>query len=524
MRPAKSESESMTGEVSNIYDEVLYPGYPFPQSHPDRLATLATLFGLNPAKIEDCRVLEIGCGEGANLIPMALQLPKSKFVGIDLAAQPIGRAQAMAEALELRNITFQQLDIMDLTAEFGQFDYVIAHGVYSWVPATVRDKLLAVCKASLAPGGIVYVSYNTYPGSHLRDMVREMMLFHIRDYSDPADRISQARDLARFLEETQSSVGHYKVFLESLRLELERTDDGPLYHDYLAETNSPVYFHQFIDHAAQHGLQYLTEADFFDTQEDTIAPNASETLRMIGSNDPIAKEQYLDFLTCRRFRQTLLCHQDVAIDRRLKPEPVMGLFVASCARPQSKEVAIDDGSVEVFQGTAAATFSTNHPLTIAAITRLSKIWPRSMHFNDLLTDPLRDDDALVLAGFLLKAYAANMVELHVRPSQFALEIGERPTASRLARLQLKNSKTVTTLRHTSVRVMDGMGRQLLMLLDGTRDRETLLKDLGRVAESDQPAFERNGKGARQTAEALKKSSDELEHNLVRLAQLALLVA
>src|SRR5215208_1269478 len=206
----------MTQATPNTYDEVSYPSYPFPQSHPNRLAVLATLFGMNPAPVEDCRVLEIGCGDGANLIPMALLLPQSRFVGVDLAAHPIAKGQAMTEALGLSNITLQQLDIMNLSSDFGQFDYVIAHGVYSWVPPAVRDKLLAICKANLTPEGVAYISYNTYPGGHLRQMMREMMLFHVRDIQEPDERIRQSRALISSLAQSKSEPDLYSMILASM--------------------------------------------------------------------------------------------------------------------------------------------------------------------------------------------------------------------------------------------------------------------------------------------------------------------
>jgi methyltransferase-like protein/2-polyprenyl-3-methyl-5-hydroxy-6-metoxy-1,4-benzoquinol methylase len=510
----------MTHATANTYDEVLYPSYPFPQTHPDRLATLATLFGMKPARVEACRVLEIGCGDGANLIPMALSLPESRFIGVDLAERPIARGQTMAEALGLCNVSLRQLDIMDLPSDLGQFDYVIAHGLYSWVPPAVRDKLLAICKAHLAPEGVAYVSYNTYPGSHLREMMREMMLFHVRDIQEPAERTAYARALVKFLAASQSGSDLYGTILTSLDKEVGRLHDGSLFHDHLADFNSPVYFHQFIDHARRHGLEYLAEADFFDMQHDTFSTDVSDTLQRIGEDDIVAREQYLDFLTGRRFRQTLLCHEDAAIDRKLSAERIMNLFVASPARPVSEEPVIDSTAVEMFQGNKAATMSTNHPLTKAAMLQLGKIWPWSLHFDDLIgasraqlspnlarhNGDIGRDDALRLGEFLLKAYAANLIELHAQPPRFVLEPGKRPTASRLARLQLESDTTVTTLRHTSVQVLDPVGRHLLMLLDGSRDRKGLLAELGRLVES-------------RTILA-----EELEQNLINIARLALLVA
>src|SRR5947209_3687226 len=181
------------GTERNAYDEIPYPGFALPQTHPDRLATLATLFGMRPAPIDRCRVLELGCGDGANLIPMALTLPGSTFVGIDLAARPIAKGEAMVAALGLHNIALHQQDILGISERIGTFDYIIAHGLYSWVPPPVRGKILAICAAHLRPDGIAYVSYNTYPGGRLREIAREMIAFHTRGVTDPRDRIARAR-------------------------------------------------------------------------------------------------------------------------------------------------------------------------------------------------------------------------------------------------------------------------------------------------------------------------------------------
>src|SRR5712692_4297077 len=146
------------------YDEIPYPNLSHVQSHPDALATLATLLGLAPAPIDRCRVLEIGCATGGNLIPMALSLPGSSFLGIDSSARQIEMGQAAVAAVGLGNVQLRQMDIRQVTPELGEFDYIIAHGVFSWVPKDVRDQLLTICKQNLAPNGVAFVSYNVYPG------------------------------------------------------------------------------------------------------------------------------------------------------------------------------------------------------------------------------------------------------------------------------------------------------------------------------------------------------------------------
>src|SRR5580658_8781803 len=138
------------------YDMIAYPGYAYVQTHPDHIAALARLCGLSPAPIDTCRVLEVGCGDAANLIPMALALPQASFRGFDLAASSIERGEAMVRELDITNLTLQQLDISEAPDRLGEFDYVIAHGFYSWVPQAARDKLMAICRASLAPQGVAF--------------------------------------------------------------------------------------------------------------------------------------------------------------------------------------------------------------------------------------------------------------------------------------------------------------------------------------------------------------------------------
>ena len=177
----QAQQEDLTG-----YDRVPYPGDPFPQTHPDRLATVATLFGLRPAAPDGCRVLELGCGDGGNLVPMAYGLPGGSFRGIDLSVRAIERAQALAGALKLENVRFERADV---SAANGEFDYVIAHGVYSWVEPPARDALLAACRRCLAPNGVAYVSYDVLPGGHLREITRQMLRWHLRDVDEPEQRI-----------------------------------------------------------------------------------------------------------------------------------------------------------------------------------------------------------------------------------------------------------------------------------------------------------------------------------------------
>jgi len=217
--------------VESSYDVVPYPSFPFPQSHPDRLATLATLFGMRPPPVKRCRVLELGCASGGNLIPMAVELQESTFVGIDLSIRQLAEGQAAIEALGLQNIQLMHMNILDVPADCGQFDYIIAHGVYSWVPPAVQDQILAICKQHLSPNGVGDVSYNTYPGWHFRGMIRDMMRYHAGQFPELRMRMEHARALLAFL--AKSVPADHDVYGMLLKRELEwvsRTPDPYLFH------------------------------------------------------------------------------------------------------------------------------------------------------------------------------------------------------------------------------------------------------------------------------------------------------
>lgn len=436
----EGQQEGLTG-----YDRVPYPGHPFPQTHPDRLATVATLFGLRPAPPDASRVLELGCGDGGNLVPLAYVLPGSAFCGVDLSGRAIERAQAQAAALGLENARFVAGDLADPPP--GEFDYVIAHGVYSWIEPAARDALLAACRDRLAPRGVAYVSYDVLPGGHLREITRQMLRWHLRDVDDPADRIAGARELLRLV----AGAGQAQA-----ERALEQ-GDAALFHDELAPHHEAVLFTDFVAHAGAHGLRFLAEADVFEMDASVLPPG-------LGA-DAIEREQYLDFFKGRMFRQTLLCHEGA----ELRPG---GLEVVSrmLASTPAKQVA--DGE---FEGPLGATLKTDNEAVKAALTQLGEAWPASLPVASLGDDP-------AVAEMLRRAYAANLVRLHVWAPPLVTTVPERPLASALARLQAAEGTRVTTLLHASVEVGDELGRRLIGLLDGTRDRAALLAELDRPAD------------------------------------------
>jgi len=488
-----------TGSTS--YDEVPYPSLSYAQSHPDRLATVATILGVKPAPIEHCRVLELGCAGGGNIIPMALGLPKGEFVGIDYAARQIARGREMVDALQLGNISLVQSNLLDLDASLGQFDYVIAHGVFSWVSRPVQEKLLEICSQNLAPSGVAYVSYNTFPGWYYTGMMREMMVYHTRRIREPRERVARARRFADFMAEAvpaEESVYGYLVnqYARFLRGEVDGgrpADDALLLHDELEEVNGAIFFSQFAERAARHGLQYLGEAEFCTMMTSSFPDHVSRALDEM-ANDVIELEQYVDFVRNRALRQTLLCHEDVPIHRQITLRSIPSLYVASRARPVQPGPDLHAVEVAEFRISDGATMSTEHPVTKEAMLYLSQAWPRPVPFGELLArsrsrlglvraDAARDGQMLAANLMTAYGYSGKLVELHVYAPQMAVEVSERPVASPLARLQARENVQVTNLRHERVTI-DAFERCLLPYLDGHHDLGDLVDVLeaGPVAE------------------------------------------
>jgi SAM-dependent methyltransferase len=493
----------MSDAGATSYDEVPYSNQPFIHAHPDTLATVARLHGHEAPAVATCRVLELGCGRGGNLIPLAYALPRGRFVGVDLSRRQIDSGLAAVRALGLTNVELDVRSITDITPDFGRFDYVLCHGVYSWVPPAVQDRILGVCAANLAPGGVAYVSYNTYPGWHLGGVVRDMLAHHARRFDGAGERLRQARAFLDFLQRSlPDQGGTYAAVVRDEARHIARQSDTYLFHEYLEEDNHPVYFHQFVARAAFHGLAYLADA-----APDAVAANLSPATRAAVeqlTGALVEKEQYIDFLCARKFRRSLLVHRGVATLPAPSPDALSGLYLTARCHPLSAQPDVASDAVERFRGPdEVVTVSTNNPLLKAALVSLWEAWPRSLPFQRLWGEVLArldrapaaaavERDPSRLRASLLQCQQSGLAELHVHAPDLPTEAGDRPTASAVARLQAAEGGLVTNLRHYSVQ-LDDPGRRLLRHLDGSRDRAALLAVLKDAGQDDASAEETLGR-------------------------------
>jgi methyltransferase-like protein len=322
----------------------------------------------------------------------------------------------------------------------------------------------------------------------MRGIIRDVMLYHAKQFADPVVRVRQARNLLDFMSKSVTQKDDpYSLLLKNEVELIRKCQDSYLFHDHLEDENNPVYFHQFAERAAAKGLQYLGEVDFRVMLAANYPPEVQSVLQAL-SPDSIHLEQYMDFLRNRMFRQTLLCHRGVSLTHQVRADMVMGLAAASPARPATEAPDIRSPAVEKFQTPGGATVGTGQPIFKAALVHLNRVWPQAVPFDALRAEARAalggspdPTDARVLAECLLNCYASaagNLVELHAHVPPFAREPGERPMASALVRAQAAEGQRVTNVRHENI-PLNPVDRQLLAYLDGSRDRGTLA---GLVAE------------------------------------------
>jgi methyltransferase-like protein/SAM-dependent methyltransferase len=521
--------------ATNSYDEVPYESHPYPQTHPSRLFTVATLFGLSPPPVENARVLELGCAAGGNLIPMAEAFPNATFVGVDLSARQVADGQKTIADAGLTNVTLRHSDILDFQPDdLGPLDYVVCHGVFSWVPDAVRDRIFGLCAKHLAPNGVAYVSYNTYPGWHMRGMIRDMMRYHAMRFTSPQDRTRQARALLDFLAESVRPEGHYAALLRSELEGLRHQSDHYLYHEHLEEVNDPLYFHQFVEKAGAHGLRYLGESRVGTMLTNNFGEGVEKAMRLLAT-DQVQTEQYMDFVRNRTFRESLLTHARNVPNWQIQPERVTRLHVASAARPAGeKEPDVRGDEPVKYQTPSGVALSANKPILKAAMAVLGQAWPNTLPFGQLLgrsrellggqTDEKQAaEDARGLAAAVLNGYlSSDVVELHGAPITVARTAGEKPRALSAARVRAAAGRSVANARHEVARLTD-LERHLLPLLDGANDRAAMAEAITASVVAGRLHLAQNGQPVTRAEDVRTALSVILDQALNNIAKQALLV-
>ncbi len=532
MAPLSAEAQVDTEVAEARYNAVPYISKPYMESHPDRMATIAHLLGHDAPDIHTARVLEIGCGLGGNLVPMAVSLPDASFVGFDIAAVQIDMARELAQVAGASNIRFEVRDILDVPQDYGEFDYILVHGIYSWVPTPVREELMRLVKRHLSPKGVAFVSYNCWPGWGFRRHLRDMMLFAAGGERDPERAVRRARELMALAMKLSKEGSPMRLVLEQHVSMLAGLPDSYVFHDFLADVNQPFWFHEFCDHVHHEGLQYLGEANFPDMVAHDVSDAALEELERLGA-DLVRKEQYKDYLRNRGFRESLLVHGDASPDRNVTWDRLVPLHVSARVRPVGDEDLTEGVEME-FRSREGRVFGTERALLKAALLEISQVLPNSVPVDELRLrarrriggDPsqTRDADRELLCRNLLYLYGRRLAELHLREIDGCAAISDRPRAWTLARhCALMDAQYIPNIRHESVIVSNRYERVLLRLLDGTRDKAELVAGLVDAARTGELLVQDDtGEVVSDAAVIAEAMAIALDDGLVALQRLGLL--
>lgn len=299
-------------ENKNTYSELLYKSNPFNYTVPALLEANGKLYGLTPKDSRKARVLELGSSFGGNIITQALYNPEAEYVGIDLTAEQVRKGNEIIEKIGLTNIKLIEKNILDVNEDFGKFDYIIVHGVFSWVPENVKDKIIKICNENLNEEGIAYISYNTYPGWKEPDKIREMMIYANKYFpeislGDKNQRgkafISIVAEQMKLYEDIVEKKGDFIKQIEEL-LEMQ---DYYVAHEYLESFNHPLYLNEFVDLIKKENLQYVSDVALRLSIISTYNQDTVNKLQQLSQGDHVIKEQCLDFILDTKFRRSLIC-------------------------------------------------------------------------------------------------------------------------------------------------------------------------------------------------------------------------
>jgi methyltransferase-like protein/cyclopropane fatty-acyl-phospholipid synthase-like methyltransferase len=521
--------------LQKSYDAIPYPSISFPETHPARLSAIARIFGLQSPPADGARILELGCSMGGNLVAISQIHPGAQCVGLDFSSHQIAEGWKTIHALGIKNVQLRHMDILDVDDSLGQFDYIISHGVYSWVPPRVQAKMLEIVQRHLAPDGVAYISYNVYPGWHIRGIVRDMMFYRGAQFADANTRLEQAKSLVAFAAQaTSKSDTPYQRLLQSELKQLDKMTDYYLHHEYLEEHNQPMYFHEFAQRLAVNGLQYLGDAEFSSMISTNFSADTARTLHELGAHDIVRMEQYMDFVRCRYFRKTLICHNGIRLNRAIDSGVVRQFWLASAATPVEPP-QLDPAVRVTFQTPSGSRIVCKAPVTKLAMRVLQREWPVPITYEALLRK-CREEAALekvsadepvdeFLASEMLTAIGAGVVEMRVAPLPLARVAPARPATSPLARWQAIQGYQATNLRGEAIN-LDEIHRQTLKLLDGSRDAGQILDSMMAAVNSKEFLLKADAGGAPVTDEKAVREllGSALEKVLLNLGTQAFLRA
>ena len=341
-------------ENKNTYSELLYKSNPFNYTIPALLEAHGRLYGLTPKDSRKAKVLELGSSFGGNIITQALYNPEAEFVGIDLTAEQVKKGNEVIKKIGLKNIKLIEKNILDINEDFGKFDYIIVHGVFSWVPKEVQDKIIKICNENLTEEGIAYISYNTYPGWKEPDKIREMMIYANKYFpeislGDKNQRgkafISIVAEQMKIYEDISKKKGDFIKQIE----EVVGMQDYYVAHEYCEDLNNPLYLNEFVDLIKKGNLEYISDVALRLSIISTYNKDTVDKLQQLSQGDHVIKEQCLDYILDTKFRRSLVCKNSQAKKLNFSesfPNEVLDSFLLSLRYTKEELKTLNEDNVK----------------------------------------------------------------------------------------------------------------------------------------------------------------------------------
>ena len=453
-------------ELRAAYEQTRYPAFVHPRTHPSRLAAVASLCGHASPDVTRARVLDIGCGSGTNLLAMAASLPGGQFFGVDFSEPDIAAAWKLAEESGASNIQFATADVMHWEP-VEQFEYVIAYGLFSWVPDEVKDRLLSLISQVLAPGGVAAVSYAVYPGSKVDEGLRDLLINDGAKSAQVSGRVTAAIDVLGLLERAWSrspdaAMASYHIE-RSTRIRTKST--AYLALDDLGIVRDPCYLTQFADWAWEHGLSYLGDADLATALPASLPPDTAAEITAMGLG-PLEQSQFLDYVTQRTFRTSLLVKGGARVASDLTPAAIANLSLRTTLR-----LASSSGPGLKFQaesGNEIALPGVAGPVVEHLARQPHQFVPLSQAVCAIEADlglVLDTDQRASLYRELLDLIAIRLIEVSTVPSSLTGPVPVRPLLSPINRLLARDHGMVVSMSHEPV-TLTADEQQMAALLDG----------------------------------------------------------
>lgn len=521
--------EAGVGADPFSYDVVPYESFSYPHTQSPHLNFVGSLFKMSPPDVEKARVLELGCASGGNLLPLACNFPKGKFYGIDLSQVQIDEANRQVKELKLDNVTFDQMDIMEFPEDAGEFDYIIVHGILSWVPEAVSNKIIEIFGKHLAPKGLALVSYNCLPGWHFVQALREMMQFHAKRFEKPDQQLAQARAFLDFVHDNVTGGQEsYKAIIDRERQTLKNANDSYFFHDHLEDENRQYYLHEVNKLAVENGLTYVGDTAVTSMFLGNLPKDAAEKLG--GLNDVILQEQYMDFLNNRRFRNSVFSKASNTPNRALDGTDFAPFYVKPMFKAEDEDTPLQE-EIKYKATNSEVTFTVKskpfNALLLTLVANNQDLLTGSKAIKEAAKKYKIDEEQIRAEAHkhFFRLYFSGFFTLSSYKFKVVREVSEKPEVFKYARLlaSMPGRDKVTSISGNNI-PCDRQSAIVLRNADGTRTIDEIVEIFMKHMKDNNETLRNNGEPVTDEKEQRKVLRELVDNIMGKLAQNDLLVA